>query len=80
MNGESAENLIRHYTDVSAAARNLIAAIANAMPHGRDYQTVAGADAYQLDREIHAEMLRKVDEINQYAQESALHIHKQSKT
>ena len=74
--GESPENLIKHYSDISAASRNLIAAIANAMPHGRDYQTV-GNDAYKMDREIHEDMLRQIDKINQYAQESALHIHKQ---
>ena len=79
LNGASAESLIEQFMEISEKARECIVAIQNSMPHGRDYQTMPDDEAYKQDREVCYEMLQNLDRINDYAQECAMHVHRQKK-
>jgi hypothetical protein len=77
INGESADSLINQYQQIAEAAQNLIMALMKARPHGRDYQTYVDDTALRHDRNRHDELLRAVDDVNSYAQESISYIYGQ---
>ena len=63
LNGESRESLLEKHVAVYYAARNLRQALANAAPHGRDYQTEPNDELYRHDRARWEKLLRDAHEI-----------------
>ena len=70
LNGTSREALVEQQMDVVTAADALIKAMANAMPHPRDFQTTAPG-TYEAARDAYAARLELVlrirDEMEQHA-------------
>lgn len=65
LNGASRESLIEAHMAVIKAARDLRQALANAAPHGRDYQTAPDGYIYPDDRNQWACFTGNVSEIEQ---------------
>ena len=70
LNGATRESLLKQHMEVAAAARALYRALADAGPHGRDYQTAAPG-AWSKDAAYHSEMIGQVDRIERTYQRIA---------
>lgn len=63
LNGASCESLLKAHMDVAHAAGQLAQALAEAAPHGRDYQTESTDSRYRSDRDDFINLVRQVDSI-----------------
>jgi len=73
MNGSSRDALVEQQLAVAQAARALADALAEASPHGRDYQTAQPGE-YEGARKEHDARCQLVRDIMDDAQTIALHI------
>lgn len=78
MNGSSRDALVEQQRNVRNAARALADALAEASPHGRDYQTAQPGE-YQGARKEHEARLLAVRDIMDDATAIAVHIQKTGK-
>jgi len=76
LNGSNADDLIQQQMDIAEVAHVLINALYKANPHGRDYQT-APENYYTLDRALWVDQVKNIESIKNYAEESALALHRQ---
>jgi len=77
-NGSSAEELIGNYREINRRAVDLIEALYNAYPHGRDYQTLDN-DKYVIAREEHNYQVEQVVRIREWSKEMHRSLYKQMK-
>lgn len=72
INGMSREQHIQQRIDAMLAVRNVIKALSDIRPHGRDY--IGDTDSYQRDLEIHAERIMVLDKLYNELHDEALSI------
>ena len=78
LNGDAPRTLKDQYRAVHEAARALDKALAESMPHGRNYQTADAGD-YEKDREWWETLRQYVDIIEDQAGDGARRILRQEK-
>lgn len=71
MNGDTAQTLYDQSRGVYEAAEALLAAMARAMPHGRNYQTIGGDAAWLRDRQAAMDRMREIETVRDLAGEQA---------
>ena len=79
LNGNSAEALINEQRAIMDAADELLKALSQAIPHGRDYQTYETMDEFNIDREKSDQHRAAVMAIGKYASETGIRLHNQQR-
>ena len=76
-NGATAESYIEARITARQKIRDLMAALSQIKPHGRDYQTACNPDAYRRDTETHNLRMLFLDQLYNDMEEEMEQIQKQ---
>lgn len=73
INGTDGKDLLQQWMDAHAALNKAHEALLTAMPHGRDFQTVA-QEFYRLARDEHIDRLKRLERISAEVEQIALNL------